>query len=89
MCFVKFPFVLKLLGMKFLLNLGMKSLFNWFLPEFAVRTRIRTKIGMSSDVLLEHRWLLAPDAAFLTNVFASSATPDVSVLIGILKSGDG
>lgn len=41
---------------------------------------------MRPYVLLQHRWLLAANAALLTNIFASSTTPYIRVLLIALKT---
>ena len=49
--------------------------------EVAVAAGVRPEIGVRPDVLLEHRWLLATDAAAVAYIATPTAAADVGVVI--------
>ena len=49
--------------------------------EVAVLAGVRPDIGVGPDVLLEHRRLLAPDPAGVTDILAPAPAPDVGVIV--------
>lgn len=53
------------------------------LPKLAVRTCVGTKVGVCSDVFLEHRGLLTSDATLLAHIFSSAPTSDVCVFVRV------
>ena len=49
--------------------------------EVAVLAGVRPNVGVGADVLLEHRRLLAPDPAGVTDILPPSPAPDVGVIV--------
>ena len=49
--------------------------------EGAVTARVRSEIGVRSDVFLKHGWLLAADAALLAHILSATPSSYVSVVL--------
>ena len=50
-----------------------------FEGEVAESARVRSEIAVCADVLLQHGWLLAPNATAIAHVSTPSATANVRV----------
>lgn len=53
--------------------------------EVAELADIRPDVGVRSDVFLQHAWFLTADATLLADIFPSTSTTDINiVLIGLV-----